>query len=946
MTACRRRGAAALLGVAVLLTGTGCLEPSARGVAIWVADGDEDILADTPPSSENDVFSAARGQVRLRAALNETVALQVALRSSALPAGPFDVRVSDLAGPGERLTADVLIRRYRVQYTKVTRFRSWYPAHTGRPAMPGLFPDVLVPWDAPRGGGPVQLTEARNELVWIDFAVPPTARPGVYRGRLEVRHVAERQPRFACDLVLEVLPVALPGRHGLPVLCRVDPGDLLAMHLRWPRTPAEQLALLPDAPSHLAAVGLVRETLELLHAHRMDPLLWAAFPKFQATDDRRVAVDWAAYDALVAGWLDGSAFPDRAPVEYWPIPASLDYPDAARNGGLGSPRYARLLAAYLAECRRHFAERGWLDRAVLRVCPPAPLDAGVVDRVRTLTEIVRRSEAPLAVVAHLPARSLAGLGWAGAPAVELPDVTVWAPPAMWFEPAAVASARQLGRAAWLMPDRPPYSGALTIEAPATDARVLAWQAYRLGASALWIEDAARAHDPDDPGDLSRPAAMDGLVQPAADYGIRERPLATLRLKRLRRGVQDYELLRLLEENGRRLLAESLVQQVVRWAGTDACRDNLLSGRESGWSTDPAVLRTARELMLAELAAAPGEPRAGPLAAHTRWALLMNQAERVAVRVEGVRLTRTPDGLRANIRTSVTNTANRSLAGRWRLPAPPPGWRPPAEVPVTAEPGQRQVGRMLVDVSGLSYNTDGVYPFDLALDTAAVGAFPVAGRLAVAACPVLPRPPRIDGRLDDWPLASSNALGDFRLAYSPGEPTGLPPPATLPTQAFVGMDATTLYVGVRCGLRAGEPPIWRPDNEIPVDGATPWGQDVIEILIDPRDVPEGTSADVYCVQIKPSGLTLARRGCYTDPPMGRSEPWVCRPRVAVQVTPEAWTVELALPLAALGPEARRQPVWGFNVTRLDARRGEYASWSGARGFLYAPQALGNLLLLWP
>ena len=946
MSARRRRGAAVLLGVAVLLAGAGCLEPGARGVAVWVVDGDEDLLADTAPSSENDVFSAARGQIRLRAALNETVALQVALRSSTIPAGPFDVRVTDLVGPGGRVASDALVRRYRVQYTSVARFRSWYPGHTGRPTVPGLFPDRLVPWEAPRGGGPVQLTSARNELVWIDLTVPPTLRAGVYRGRLEVSHVTDRQPQFVSELMLEVLPVALPGRHSLPVLCRVDPGDLLAIHLAWPRVPAEQIALVPEAPSHLAAVGLVRETLELLHTHRMDPLLWAAFPKFQAAADRRVAVDWAAYDALVSGWLDGSAFPDRAPVEFWPIPASLHYPDAARNGGLGSPGYARLLAAYLVECRRHFAERGWLDRAVLRICPPAPLDADAVAAVRTLTEIVRRSAAPLTVVAHLPPRSLAGLGWAGAPAIELPEVGVWAPPAIWFEPAALSAERQLGRVAWLMPDRPPYSGALTIEAPATDARVLAWQAYRLGASALWIEDAARAYDPSDPGDTARPAAMDGLVQPAVEYGLRERPVATLRLKRLRRGVQDLELLRLLEENGRRLLAESLAQQVVRWAGTDACRDNLLSGRESGWSSDPAVLRTARELMLAELAAAPGEPRAGAVAAQARWALLMNQAERVAVRVEGVRLTRTAEGLRAHLRTSVTNSTNRSLTGRWRLPRTPPGWQPPGDVPVTAEPGQRQVARLLADVSGLSYNTDGVYPFELTLDTAALGAFPVAGRLAVAACPLLTRPPRIDGRLDDWPLASSNALGDFRLALSPGEPTGLAPAATLPTQAFVGMDATTLYVGVRCGLRTGEPPVWRPDNEIPVDGGVPWGQDVVEILLDPRDVPEGTSADVYCVQIKPSGLTLTRRGCYTEPPMGRSEPWACRPRVAVQVTPEAWTVELAVPLAALGPEARRQPVWGFNVTRLDARRGEYASWSGARGFLYAPQALGNLLMLWP
>ena len=37
----------------------------------------------------------------------------------------------------------------------------------------------------------------------------------------------------------------------------------------------------------------------------------------------------------------------------WPIPASLSYPDAQRNGGFHSPRYARLLAAYLARREKY-----------------------------------------------------------------------------------------------------------------------------------------------------------------------------------------------------------------------------------------------------------------------------------------------------------------------------------------------------------------------------------------------------------------------------------------------------------------------------------------------------------------------------------------------------------------------------------------------------------------
>jgi hypothetical protein len=161
-----------------------------------------------------------------------------------------------------------------------------------------------------------------------------------------------------------------------------------------------------------------------------------------------------------------------------------------------------------------------------------------------------------------------------------------------------------------------------------------------------------------------------------------------------------------------------------------------------------------------------------------------------------------------------------------------------------------------------------------------------------------------------------------------------------------MDREQLYVAIRCQLERDERPLWRADNTIPLDGPIPWGQDVVEILLDPHNAHEGTGGDIYCLQIKPSGLLVARKGCLTDPPMNESELWQSGAQVAVSVQPEAWVVEVAVPVASLGPSAARNRIWGCNVTRLDARRGEYSSWSGARGYTYLPHLLGNLVLLRP
>lgn len=943
-----------LLWLACLPSGVGCMPAETlRPLSVWVVSGDHELTTDTPPNLENDVYSAARHEVLLRAAINETVAIQVGLRATAPPYGPLDVRLTDLSGSRGRLKADDVAAVYRVHYTRVDRVRSWYSAHTGKPATPGLFPDALVPWNAPRGGGPLILSEPRNEIAWVDLWIPPTTAPGEYRGRLEVCPAAAQRPLFACDVRIDVLPVAIPGRRALPVVCRVDPRDLLTQHLRWPRTTAEETRLLPSLPSHLAAVRLVQETMQLLQEHRVTPVLWASFPKFRPTGERSVEIDWSEYDQLVEGWLDGSRFRDGVRLEIWPIPASLDYPNAERNGGLDAPSYARLLASYLAECERHFAARGWLDRAVLRPAPPAALTHPAVERIARLGHILRQAETTIPLLAHLPARALRGLGWYDAPSIEpcATAVSIWVPPAMWYEPEAMtqlAGSNPAARRTGFLPDYPPYSGSLAVEAAPVDARVLPWQAHRYGASLLWVEHAAEFAPGTPESSAREPWAGRGLLYPADDYGFRDRPVASIRLKRLRRGLLDFELLRLLEANGKPLLARQLAEQVVRWACTDAAADSLATGRESGWARDPSFLRLARDLILQELA---GEfdpqpaARQRQIAALSQWGLMMSSQQSLTTRVDGVRLTADAQGLRAAVLASVTNTSNRPVEGRWSLLDPLPDWRLAADVRTQLAPGTRRPVRVDLLFAGHSYNADGIYPFDLVFESPAIGRWPVPARLAVVACPLLESPPHIDGRLDDWPLATHNSAGDFRLCR---ENVAVPPDRsfipTLPTRAFVGLDRDHLYIAVRCTLIPGEPPVWQADNAVTMDGAIPWGQDLVEVLIDPRGVPSGTSADLYCLQIKPTGLLVARKGCRTEPPMQSSDLWPCGARVAASVQRDAWIAELALPLAAFDAGARRNPIWGFNVTRLDARRGEYSSWSGARGYCYAPQSLGNLILL--
>ena len=940
-----RRGISLLLGWALVGAG-GCVLPLGQPpVRAWAAGELEGIGRDAPVVAENEIFSAARQEIRLIAAINETVGFQLALRSAQPMTIPLKIEISNLTGPRGNISGQTHAKFYRVGEVRVERFGSWYPEHTGRPAVPTDFPDKLIPWEAP-GADVVALDNTRNALVWGDLSVPPTTDAGEYVGKLLLRNTTNNVVLATYNMRLRVMPVALPSEPDLAVICRVDPRDLLAEYLGWPHEPAEVVRLLPDNPDHAAAIGLVNATMRLFHEHGMTPVLWASFPKYRPLRDRRVEVDWAPYDALVSGWLSGEAFDDLVGLKRWPIPASIEFPNAEREGGLADARYARLLSAYLAECARHFAERGWLDRAFLRLIGPEPLDATSVERVERTLAIVRQSEVNLPVVAHLPLRSLRGLGWRDSPLIELPDVGIWAPPGMWFEPGAIREERARGREIWMLPDRPPYSGTLAVESLTSDAECLAWQAYRYGIQGLWIEHAAECGTVDDGRGGGRLPAADCLIYSGRPYGVTDRPLGSIRLKRLRRGLQDHACLKLLERRGKPGAGRLLAEQLVPWGGTDACVDNLVSCRPAAWPRDPRMLAMAREVLLRELAAdvAPQIVDADLAARRTDWAVLMSQPGRLRAAATGVRLIPGEQGFNARAFCSVLNVSESEVAGSWQVLSPPVGWTPLPMSQIRVGPHCQRMAEMDFQLGGLAYNPDGVQPLQLQFVADGLGAITAPARLAVAACPLAPRPPIVDGDLSDWALASNNAAGDFRLVRGPEAGLGQSDRPTLGTQAFFCMDRERLYVAVRCESKAGEPPICRAENFVTVDGGVPWGQDLVEILIDPRRVPEGTSADLYALQVKPNGVLVATKGCHTEPQVGQCETWLSGAQVAVQVRDEAWVVELSLPLAALGARATDNTLWGFNVTRLEARRGEYSSWSGARGSCYRPQALGNLLLL--
>lgn len=160
------------------------------------------------------------------------------------------------------------------------------------------------------------------------------------------------------------------------------------------------------------------------------------------------------------------------------------------------------------------------------------------------------------------------------------------------------------------------------------------------------------------------------------------------------------------------------------------------------------------------------------------------------------------------------------------------------------------------------------------------------------------PPKIDGRLDDAAWREGAWNDDFVVA----DPSLKE--ASVQTRFKVGMDAEYFYFAAELARPRGVELVTKvADRDGPV-----WGDDSVELMLHP--VP---AMDQYLhLVINSSGTVYdalrVQGGNLADSLVNLSA------QVATEVTPEAWFVEMAIPLAELGLTRDAGTVWAINVVR--------------------------------
>ncbi|HRU07343.1 MAG TPA: sugar-binding protein, partial [Candidatus Brocadiia bacterium] len=211
------------------------------------------------------------------------------------------------------------------------------------------------------------------------------------------------------------------------------------------------------------------------------------------------------------------------------------------------------------------------------------------------------------------------------------------------------------------------------------------------------------------------------------------------------------------------------------------------------------------------------------------------------------------------------------------------------------------------------------------------------------CPLITQAPTIDGDLSDpcWSQASvgANFLLRKRLAET----------AKAQTTFLIGRDAKFIYFAAVC---EGQDPAKLFADATTPDARRAYKDDVIEILFDPKH----TKDDSYHLIINSKGVIwdAEEHRLPMTPRMDVFEQrWNSGARAAGGRQGQNWTLEVAIPLAAFGPDIPLQPgaEWGFQVGREKwgpARAEtepdtELSVWSRGYGAFNEPSDFGVLII---
>ncbi|HYD40491.1 MAG TPA: glycoside hydrolase domain-containing protein [Anaeromyxobacter sp.] len=523
------------------------LAPAAADAAqVWVAGSTEKIRPDAAPRTD--------GEAKIAAARNEFEAFQVVVTGAA---SRVSAHATALTGPGTLLD----VKLYREDLLDL-RNASAVDGGTGR------WPDALVPdvddvVGEQRNAFPFDVNGGESRGIWIEVRVPADAKPGTYRGEVVV---TAAEGEWKVPVTLEVWDFQLPSTSSLRTSFGISYGGTIGGH-----------GVSGDANSELRA-----RYAQLGLDHRIS----LTGVSDDGTDGLVNFEKW--YGPLMNG---------TAPTRL----AGAKLTAAKYVGDERSVEKKKRWAEY-------FRARGWMDRLFDYVCDEPPLTCAWSD-IEPRTRSAHDADPELQTLVTTQLWDAQEHGVDG-------GIDILVPVINWNDdkPGSPVAGDQTARyddfrsgprkEVWLYQSCMSHGcgGTVNIGSPSeSDRYFTGWPSYMVDASAVrnrameWLSFLMRAD-----GELYWETTMayshdawsnqwdfsgngDGTLfypgTPSRIGGQTHIPVASIRLKMIREGMEDYEYLKLLADAGDREGAAQIARDLFPNAySTDVDPARLMEAR--------------------------------------------------------------------------------------------------------------------------------------------------------------------------------------------------------------------------------------------------------------------------------------------------------------------------------------------------------------------------------
>jgi hypothetical protein len=578
-----------ILVFALLLLG---IDAQADVRRVWaVSDGDkvERDEQNHPASARNAVWDGR--VVHLYAARNEIIAFQVIVEADGEGVREMSVRLPELVSPTDRITyrppasdpTDYVgrpIQIFTANYMLVSEASNapWV-FERGSPAAPphptGWKPVQLVPENARRGRGgmPVAIKKNENQAAWIEIFVEASRAPGLYRGTISVQ---TDHTRRTLPVELQVFDFTLPDQNSMHAM----------------------LYYSSDQAELYQGRNMDAEYNRLAHRYRVELV--------HAYDEKQVQENWGRFSGSDFTSLHNYEGPG-AGVGNVLVPRTFYGP--------GSDFDDRAAAWSQSDAWMTFL-RGKLPAAITFLYMPDEPGPDQYPRIVALADNIHSNPGP---GRELPV-------FVTSKYVEALDasIDIWDSGPKEFELDRVASERAKGRQFWFYNGGRPAGGAITIDAPATDARATIWAAFKhdVGVyfywhSVHWRHNTQKQGErnqnvwadsitfdnrkqpqrsPEDQGFINGDGVLiypgQDRLHPDQDRGV-PGPVATVQLANFRRGLQDHQYLTLATKLGLKSVVDEVLSAIVPRVFSDATER--VSFPETGDPYEAARLKLARAI---------------------------------------------------------------------------------------------------------------------------------------------------------------------------------------------------------------------------------------------------------------------------------------------------------------------------------------------------------------